>query len=99
MTSLLSYFDTEADAPSSRRDALGTVGKLGLGAAIAAIPFLDPRAAYAQGAGPNQVDIDGNGTCDSHDIDTITQRVIDGLATPAERMLLIQRASPAGLNS
>ena len=68
MTSLLSYFDTEADAPSSRRDALGTVGKLGLGAAIAAIPFLDPRAAYAQGAGPNQVDIDGNGTFNAFDI-------------------------------
>ena len=44
-------------------------------------------------------DIDGNGTCDSHDIDTITQRVIDGLATPAERMLLIQRASPAGFDT
>ena len=48
MNSLLSYFDTEADAPASRRDALGTVGKLGLGAALAAVPFLKPGVARAQ---------------------------------------------------
>ena len=49
MTSLLTFFDTDSsDAPASRRDALGTVGKLGLGAALASIPFLKPQAARAQ---------------------------------------------------
>lgn len=48
MNTLLSFFDTEAAAPASRRDALGTVGKLGLGAALASIPFLKPEAARAQ---------------------------------------------------
>ena len=68
MNSLFSFFDAESDAPSSRRDALGTVGKLGLGAAIAAIPFLDPKAARAQGMSPNQVDVDGDGDFDAVDI-------------------------------
>lgn len=68
MTSLLSYFDSADDAPASRRAALGTVGRLGLGAAVAAIPFLDPRKAFAQGMGPNQVDIDGDGDFDAVDI-------------------------------
>lgn len=49
MTQFLSLLDTEVtDAPASRRNALGTVGKLGLGAALAAIPFLKPSAAKAQ---------------------------------------------------
>ncbi len=47
MTSLFHAFDTEA-AVQSRRTALGTVGKLGLGAALASVPFLKPTAAYAQ---------------------------------------------------
>ncbi len=47
MNSLLSVFDTEA-AVKSRRDALGTVGKLGLGAALASVPFLKPGVARAQ---------------------------------------------------
>ena len=49
MTSLLSFFDTEVtDVAATRRDALGTVGKLGLGAALAAVPFLKPSVARAQ---------------------------------------------------
>jgi len=49
MTPLLSFFETEVtDAPASRRDALGTVGKIGLGAALASIPFLKPGLAQAQ---------------------------------------------------
>ena len=50
MNSLLSFFDADADVASSRRDALGTVGKLGLGAALASVPFLKPQAARAQTA-------------------------------------------------
>ncbi|WP_412061620.1 ferritin-like domain-containing protein [Rubrivirga sp. IMCC45206] len=68
MTSLLSLFDADTSAPASRRNALGTVGRLGLGAAVAAVPFLDPRKAFAQGMGPNQVDIDGDGDFDAFDI-------------------------------
>jgi len=69
MTSLLSLLDDPAiDAPSSRRSALGTVGTLGLGAALAAVPFLSPTAARAQGMGPNQVDIDADGDFDACDI-------------------------------
>ena len=49
MTSLLNLIDTElTDAPSTRRGALGSVGRLGLGAALAAVPFLKPSAAKAQ---------------------------------------------------
>ena len=49
MTSLLSTLDAElSDAPATRRDALGTVGKLGLGALLASVPFLKPSAAKAQ---------------------------------------------------
>ena len=49
MTSLLSIFDADpASAPTSRRDALGSVGRIGLGAALAAVPFLKPSAAKAQ---------------------------------------------------
>lgn len=69
MNSLLSLFDDPtADVPSSRRDALGTVGKLGLGAALAAVPFLSPKAARAQGGDPNQVDVDMDGDFDAFDI-------------------------------
>ncbi|PAP75574.1 ferritin-like domain-containing protein [Rubrivirga marina] len=47
MNSLLTFFDTET-AVQSRRNALGTVGKLGLGAALASVPFLKPGVARAQ---------------------------------------------------
>lgn len=69
MTSLLSLLDDRAtDVMASRRDAIGTVGTLGLGAALAAVPFLSPRAARAQGADPNQVDVDMDGDFDAFDI-------------------------------
>ena len=69
MNSLLSLFDSEqTDAPTSRRGALGTVGKLGLGAALATVPFLKPQAARAQSNSTNLLDIDGDGDMDPFDV-------------------------------
>lgn len=49
MTDLLNQFsDASLNAFSSRRDALRRTGQLGLGAAIAAIPFIKPGRVQAQ---------------------------------------------------
>jgi rubrerythrin len=49
MTDLLNQFsDASLNAFSSRRDALRRTGQIGLGAAIAAIPFVKPGRAFAQ---------------------------------------------------
>ena len=49
MTDLLTQFSSTAlDGYSSRRSALGTTGKLGVAAALAALPFLKPGRAQAQ---------------------------------------------------
>ena len=68
MNSLFSFLDADAEAPSSRRDALGTVGKLGLGAALASVPFLTPQAARAQNNDANMVDVDMDGDFDAIDV-------------------------------
>ena len=44
-------------------------------------------------------DINGDGTCDVRDIDVITQRVIDGLATAEQRTALIEDAAPVGFHT
>ncbi|MDT0631701.1 ferritin-like domain-containing protein [Rubrivirga sp. S365] len=52
MFDLLSTLDADAAAGvASRRRALHTVGKIGLGAAAASIPFLKPSVAFAQSGG------------------------------------------------
>ena len=49
MTDLIHQFsDVTLDVFSSRRDALRRTGKLGIGAALAALPFLKPGRAQAQ---------------------------------------------------
>ena len=44
-------------------------------------------------------DINGDGTCDAADIDAMSQNVIDGTASAADRNALIEGASPDGFNT
>ena len=44
-------------------------------------------------------DINGDGNCDAADIDAMSQNVIDGTATEADRTALIESASPDGFNT
>ena len=53
---------------------------------------------FVAGAGP-ACDINGDGTCDAADIDAMSQNVIDGTATNADRNALIESASPDGFNT
>lgn len=55
--SLLDFFDTESiDAATPRRAALKKIGQVGLGVALAAVPFAGSRRAFAQSA-PSATDI------------------------------------------
>ena len=44
-------------------------------------------------------DINGDGICDAADIDAMSQNVIDGTATDADRTSLIESAGPIGFNT
>ena len=53
---------------------------------------------YGMSAGP-ACDVNGDGTCDAADIDAMSQNVIDGTASAADRNALIEGASPDGFNT
>ena len=44
-------------------------------------------------------DINGDGVCDAADIDAMSQKVIDGMATTVDRDALIESSSPDGFNT
>ncbi|MBJ42603.1 MAG: hypothetical protein CMJ80_04825, partial [Planctomycetaceae bacterium] len=57
-------------------------------------------ALYSYGASDGPAcDVNGDGTCDAADIDAMSQNVIDGTASAADRNALIQGASPDGFNT
>ena len=49
--------------------------------------------------GGEPCDLNGDGVCDAQDIDVMTQNVIDGTATKADRDALVESASPEGFNT
>ena len=57
-------------------------------------------ALYSYGASDGPAcDVNGDGTCDAADIDAMSQNVIDGTASAADRNALIEGASPDGFNT
>ena len=54
---------------------------------------------YTGGAAPAGCDVNGDGTCDASDIDEMSQMVLDGAKTKADRDNLIESPSPDGFDT